>query len=98
MKLDALLPVERDFAFLVDADIPAENAVRAARLSDKKMITDVKAFDAYQGQGVDEGKKSLAIAVTFQPKDATLTDAEIDALSTKIVVAVEKATGGSLRG
>ncbi len=98
LKLDALLPVERDFAFFVDADIPAENAVRAARLSDKKMITDVQAFDAYQGKGVDEGKKSLAIAVTFQPKDATLTDAEIDALSAKVVAAVENATGGSLRG
>ncbi|MGZ0190580.1 MAG: phenylalanine--tRNA ligase subunit beta-related protein, partial [Alphaproteobacteria bacterium] len=62
------------------------------------MITSVQAFDAYQGKGVDEGKKSLAIAVTFQPKDATLTDVEIDALSAKVVAAVEKATGGSLRG
>ena len=83
---------------MVDAEIPAENAVRAARLSDKKMIRDVQAFDAYQGKGVDEGKKSLAIAVTFQPKDTTLTDAEIEALSAKVVAAVEKATGGSLRG
>lgn len=98
LKLDALLPVERDFAFLVDADVPAQKAVAAARTSDRQMVTAVEAFDAYQGKGMEPGKKSLGLAVTFQPKDATLTDAEIEALSAKVVAAVEKATGGTLRG
>lgn len=98
LKLDTLLPVERDFAFLVDADAPASKAVAAARGADRQMVAAVEAFDAYQGKGVEDGKKSLGLAVTIQPKDATLTDAEIDALSAKIVAAVEKATGGILRG
>jgi phenylalanyl-tRNA synthetase beta chain len=98
LKLDALLPLTRDFAFLVDADIPAQKAVQAANAANRQMITAVEAFDAYQGKGVDDGKKSLAIAVTFQPKDATLTDTEIEALSASVVAAVEKATGGTLRG
>jgi phenylalanyl-tRNA synthetase beta chain len=98
LKLDALLPLTRDFAFLMDADIPAQKAVQAAKAANRQMITAVEAFDAYQGKGVDDGKKSLAIAVTFQPKDATLTDTEIEALSASVVAAVEKATGGTLRG
>ncbi len=98
LKLDALLPVARDFAFLVDADVPAQKAVQAARGADRQLIQSVEAFDAYQGKGVPDGKKSLAIAVTLQPKDATLTDAEIEEISAKVVAAVEKATGGSLRG
>jgi len=98
LQLDALLPVERDFAFLVDADVAAQKAVQAARGADRQMVVAVEAFDAYQGKGVDAGKKSLGLAVTFQPKDQTLTDAEIDSLSAKVVAAVEKATGGSLRG
>lgn len=98
LKLDALLPVERDFAFLMDAAIPAQKAVAAARTADRQMITNVEAFDAYQGKGVDAGEKSLGLAVTFQPKDATLTDQDIEALAGKVVAAVEKATGGRLRG
>ena len=98
LKLDALLPVERDFAFLMAADVPAQKAVAAARSADRQMITAVEAFDAYQGKGVEAGEKSLGIAVTFQPKDATLTDQDIEALSAKIVAAVQKATGGRLRG
>lgn len=98
LELDALLPVERDFAFLVDADVPAQKAVAAARAADRQMVTGVEAFDAYQGKGMEPGRKSLGLAVTFQPRDATLTDAEIDALSAKVVAAVEKATGGALRG
>ncbi|MEQ9124496.1 MAG: phenylalanine--tRNA ligase subunit beta [Alphaproteobacteria bacterium] len=98
LTLDALLPVERDFAFLVDADVPAQKAVAAARAADRQLVVAVEAFDAYQGKGMEPGRKSLGLAVTFQPKEATLTDAEIEALSAKVVEAVEKATGGTLRG
>ena len=89
--------VERDFAFVVDAAVMAEDVVRAARNIDRVLIERVDVFDLYEGKGVPEGKKSLAIAVRLQPKDRTLTDAEIDAVAQKIVAAVTKATGGALR-
>ena len=72
--------------------------MRAARAADKVMVTKVSVFDVYAGKGVPEGQKSLALAVTVQPQDKTLTDAEIDAIAAKIVAAVTQATGGTLRG
>ncbi|HWB48651.1 MAG TPA: phenylalanine--tRNA ligase subunit beta [Stellaceae bacterium] len=98
LKLSVFQPVERDFAFVVDGDVPAETLLRAARGVDRKLVTDIRLFDVYQGKGLPDGKKSLAVAVTLQPQDATLTDAEIEAFSAKFVAAVEKATGGRLRG
>lgn len=98
LALSAFQPVERDFAFVVDADVQAEAVLRAARGAEKKLISDVELFDLYEGEHVGEGRKSVAIAVTLQPTEATLTDAEIDAVSGKITAAVEKATGGALRG
>ena len=98
LKLPVFQPVERDFAFIVDRDLPAETLLRAARGVDRKLVSEIRLFDVYEGKGLPQGKKSLAIAVTLQPQDATLTDAEIDALSKRLVAAVEKATGGTLRG
>ena len=98
LVLSAFQPVERDFAFLVDAAIEAEKLVRAARNADKALIAGARVFDLYAGKGVPEGKKSIAIAVTLQPVERTLTDAEIEAGSAKIVAAVTKATGAVLRG
>ncbi len=98
-KLEAsdLMAVERDFAFIVDANVAAGEIVKAARGADRQLITSVDVFDLYEGKGVPEGKKSLAIAVRLQPKERTLTDAEIETIAQKIVSAVAKATGGSLR-
>ncbi len=98
LRLSVFQPVERDFAFIVDRDVPAETLLRAARGVDRKLVTDIRLFDLYEGAGLPDGKKSLAIAVTLQPQDATLTDAEIEAFSARLVAAVEKATGGTLRG
>ena len=98
LDASAFQPLKRDFAFLVDADLPADKLVRAAKAADKQLITAARVFDLYQGKGVPEGKKSLAIEVTLQPRDKTLTDAEIDAVAKKIVAQVEKVTGGTLRG
>jgi phenylalanyl-tRNA synthetase beta chain len=98
LVLSPFQPVERDFAFLVDAGVEAEKLVRAARNADKSLISGARVFDVYDGKGVPEGKKSLAVAVTLQPVERTLTDAEIEAVSTKIVAAVAKATGAVLRG
>ncbi len=89
--------VERDFAFVVDAKISSEEVMRAARNSDRVLVERVDLFDVYEGKGVPEGKKSLAIAVRLQPRERTLTDAEIDAIAQKLVAAVTKATGGTLR-
>ena len=97
LVLSPFQPVERDFAFVVDEAVTAESLLRAAKGVDKKLIADVRLFDVYRGKGVPEGKKSLAITVVLQPVEATLTDAEIDAFSKKLVAAIEKATGGSLR-
>jgi phenylalanyl-tRNA synthetase beta chain len=96
--LPAFQPVRRDFAFLVDATVPADALLRAARGADKALIADVALFDRYAGDKLPEGKVSLAIQVTLQPRERTLTDAEIEAAGQKVVAAVTKATGATLRG
>ncbi|MBY0568345.1 MAG: phenylalanine--tRNA ligase subunit beta [Hyphomonadaceae bacterium] len=93
-----LQPLTRDFAFVVDDGVSAQDVVRAAFGADKQLISDVALFDVYRGERMNPGKKSLAIEVTLQPRDKTLTDADIEAASAKIVTAVVKATGGTLRG
>ena len=93
-----LTPVRRDFAFLVDKSVPADTLVRAARGADKALISDVSLFDVYDGKGVPEGQVSLAVEVTLQPRDKTLTEKEIDAVAATVVAKVAKATGGTLRG
>jgi phenylalanyl-tRNA synthetase beta chain len=95
-------PVERDFAFVLDAGIEAAKLIAAVKGAGKELVAGaaiaaVTVFDVYQGKGVPEGKKSLAISVRLQPKDRTLTDAEIDAIGQRIVAAVTKATGATLR-
>jgi phenylalanyl-tRNA synthetase beta chain len=97
LKLSPFQPVERDFAFLVPADLPAETLLRAARGADKALIAEVRLFDVYAGAGLPEGRKSLAISVVLQPEGATLTDDQIEAVSQKLVGQVTKATGGELR-
>jgi phenylalanyl-tRNA synthetase beta chain len=98
LALSAFQPVERDFAFVVAEEVPAEKAVRAAKGADKALIANVELFDVYRGPGLPEAHKSLALAVTLQPRERTLTDEDLEAVSRKIVAQVEKATGGSLRG
>jgi phenylalanyl-tRNA synthetase beta chain len=97
LELSAFQPVSRDFAFIVDRSVKAGDIVRAAQGVDKKLITDVTVFDVYEGKGIDETKKSVAIAVTIQPREKTLTDQEIDAVAAKVVAEVTKKTGGTLR-
>jgi phenylalanyl-tRNA synthetase beta chain len=98
LELSPFQPVSRDFAFIVDRSVKAGDILRAAQGADKKLITDVTVFDVYEGKGIDTAKKSIAIAVTLQPREKTLTDQEIDAVAAKIVADVAKKTGGSLRG
>ena len=98
LDLSVFQPVERDFAFIIDRGVKAADLVRAAQGADRKLVTGVTVFDVYEGKGIDPDKKSLAIAVTLQPREKTLTDQEIDAIAAKIVAEVTRKTGGTLRG
>ncbi len=98
LEVTDLQPVRRDFAFVLDAEVPAGELLRAARGADKKAIDKVVLFDVFEGGELAAGEKSLAIEVTLQPREKTFTDAQIDAIAAKVVRAVEKATGARLRG
>jgi len=98
LELSPFQPVERDFAFVVERSVKAADIVRAAASVDRKLIAGVNVFDVYEGAGIEPGKKSIAIAVTIQPREKTMTDAEIEALADKIVAEVGKRTSGVLRG
>ncbi|MBE0578022.1 phenylalanine--tRNA ligase subunit beta [Devosia sp.] len=97
LDLSALMPLTRDFAFIVDKAVTAGAILKAARGADKALIKDVNVFDVFEGSHVGEGKKSVAIAVTIQPSDKTLTEEEIDKVSASIIAAVTKQSGGVLR-
>lgn len=90
-------PVTRDFAFVVNSDVAAQDIVKAVTSSERQLITSVDIFDVYEGVHVGEGKKSVAVSVTLQPMAKTLTDGEIEAVATKIVAEVAKKTGAVLR-
>ncbi len=98
LHLRDLQAVERDFAFVVDADVEALTLVNAAAGADKALIEDVRVFDEFIGGSLGEGKKSLAITVRLQPVEETLKEKEIEAVAEKIIAKVTKATGGVLRG
>jgi phenylalanyl-tRNA synthetase beta chain len=97
LELSPFQPVDRDFAFVVERRVKAADIVRAAQAADRKLITGVTVFDVYEGPGIDPGKKSIAIAVSIQPRERTMTDQEIEVLAAKIVGEVGKRTGGVLR-
>lgn len=97
LKIEPLQAVSRDFAFLVDTKVNAADILKAAKSADKNLITDAYIFDIYTGKGVEPGKKSVALAVTLQPKEKSLTDKELEDISQKIVGAVIAKTGGTLR-
>lgn len=98
LDLSPFQPVERDFAFVVARSVASGDLVKAAAGVDRKLITGVNVFDVYEGPGIDADKKSVALSVTLQPREKTLTDAEIEAVTAKIVAEVGKKTGASLRG
>jgi phenylalanyl-tRNA synthetase beta chain len=98
LELPEFMPVQRDFAFLADRTVKAADIVKAAASAERALVADAGVFDVYEGAGIPEGKKSVAISVTLQPREKTLTEAEIDAAAGKIVAEVAKKTGASLRG
>ena len=92
------MPLTRDFAFIVECGVPAAEIIKAAQAADKTLVADVTVFDVYVGPGIPDGKKSVAVAATLQPRDRTLTDSEIETVAAKIVADVAKKTGAILRG
>jgi phenylalanyl-tRNA synthetase beta chain len=98
LELSEFMPLERDFAFVVDQSVKAADILRAVQSAERNMIAAVNVFDVYQGAGIPEGKKSVGVAVTLQPREKTLTDVEIEQIAGKIVAEVTKKTGASLRG
>ncbi|SCZ10353.1 phenylalanine--tRNA ligase subunit beta [Microvirga guangxiensis] len=97
LSLPDFQPLTRDFAFVVGRDVAAGDIVKAAQGAERQLIVGVDVFDIYEGTGIDPDKKSVAIAVTLQPTEKTLTDVEIEAVSAKIVAEVSKKTGAVLR-
>ncbi len=97
LELSPFQSVDKDLAFVVDKNVPAANIVAAAKNADKEHITDVRVFDVYEGDNLQEGKKSIALGLTFQPKEKTFTDEQLDALMNKVIVEVGKKTNGVLR-
>ncbi|MDF7674024.1 phenylalanine--tRNA ligase subunit beta [Acetobacteraceae bacterium ESL0709] len=95
--LSSLQPVRRDFAFLAGADVAVQDVIRAVRMADRKLISDVRLFDVYEGDKLPEGYRSLGIEVTLQPKEESLTDQQLEALALAVEQSVQKATGASLR-
>lgn len=97
LTVSEFMPVRRDFAFVVEEAVEADKILKAARGADKALIADVTLFDVFRGASIGEGKKSMAIEAVLQPTTKTLTDEEIEAVGKKIVAAVSKATGATLR-
>ena len=98
LRASSFPPVDRDFAFVIEESVPAENLMNAVRSADRTLIQNVSLFDVYQGKGLEEGKKSLALAVRLQSMDRTLSENEIETAVRKITAAAAKATGAQLRG
>ncbi|MBM6596169.1 phenylalanine--tRNA ligase subunit beta [Microvirga pudoricolor] len=98
LTLSDFQPISRDFAFVVGRAVAAGDIVKAAQAAERALIAGIEVFDVYEGTGIDPDKKSVAIAVTLQPTEKTLTDTEIEAVSAKIVGEVLKKTGAVLRG
>ncbi|RWO37571.1 MAG: phenylalanine--tRNA ligase subunit beta [Mesorhizobium sp.] len=97
LELSAFQAVKRDFAFVVDKAVEAGTLTRAALAADRKLITNVSVFDVFEGASLGAAKKSIAIEVSIQPVERTLTDEDFEALAKRIVENVQKQTGGVLR-
>ena len=97
LELFNFQPLDKDLAFVVDKSVDASSILAAAKNADRNYITDAAIFDIYEGENLPENKKSVALRVTFQPKEQTFTDKDIENLMNKVIVEVGKKTGGELR-
>ena len=88
---------ERDFAFIVNKDINAQDLINAVSSVDKSMIKNIKVFDVYEGDNIPENLKSIAISVTIQSFEKTLNDGDLDKINKLIIETVENKTGAKIR-
>ena len=90
-------PVTRDFAFVLDGDLPASQLLRTIKSAAGSLVSDIQLFDVYQGKNIATGKKSIAVTITLTPEKATLSDTEIESISDAIITAAEKKCNAVLR-
>ena len=98
LSMSVFQPVTRDFAFVVDADVHAGDLLKAVKSGAGSLLGDIRVFDVYQGDNIAPGKKSIAITITLNPTKATLTDEEIEKISTSVIEVASKNCGAVLRG
>jgi phenylalanyl-tRNA synthetase beta chain len=96
LELSPFMPLGRDFAFVVAEEVTAGDLTRAVAGADKALIADARVFDVFRGPSVGDGRKSLAVEITIQPRERTLTEAEIEQLSARVIEAAGK-LGATLR-
>ena len=96
--MSSFQPVNRDFAFVLDVDVAANELLRAVKSAAGPLLSDIQLFDVYQGKGIEDGKKSLAVTITLAPQKATLTEEEIEKISAMVVAVAKKNFGAILRG
>ena len=97
LKISNLQPVTREFAFLLDEEIESEKVCEIAKSVNKDLITDIIILDVYKGENIPQNMKSIAIKVTIQPIHETLTDEELEQLTTNLINAIDKKLSGFLR-
>ena len=97
LKTASLQAVTREFAFIVDNLLESEKVIQAAKSADKKLITDIMIYDIYEGKNIPEGKKSIAIKVTIQPNLESLTDKDLEQISSNIIEVIKTKLSGTLR-
>ena len=97
LKMSPLQSVTREFAFVIDETTPAEQLAQIAKLTNKDLIKDVLIFDIYKGKNIPDGKKSIAIKVIIQPNLDTLTDEDLEKISSDLINVIDKKLAGSLR-
>ena len=97
LELSAFQPVDKDMAFILNCDVKAADVIATAKTADRNHIADVRIFDVYEGENLPEGKKSLALSVTFQPKENTFSDQDIEIMMQKVEQALKSKFGAELR-
>ena len=97
LKVSSLMPIKRDFAFLIDKSVPAKNIIDSVKKKNSKLISDVKIFDVYKGEGVSSELISVGIEITIQPRESSMKDEEIEKICSEIIAEVNKSTGAILR-
>ena len=88
---------ERDFAFVVNRDVKAQDLINAISSVDQKLISNVKVFDVYEGENIPDNQKSIAISVTIQSNEKTLNDNDLEKINNLVIKTVENKTGAKIR-